>query len=281
MARYRLLNSTFYVTYNDAELRELIHPLLAHLEDGSPPALHKEELLLARTAGGFIIFLNGEIQVVSDTPDGMGPLLKDLLLRKALSDHGYLFHLHAAVLERNGRCLLLPGASGSGKTCLTAGLLHAGWNYLSDETAPLDHASLRVRPVPMAMALKKGAWDVLQPYQRTIRTLPIHLREDGKRVRYLPPPRASMAPDRFDGYPVSWIIFPRFKAGRRSGSLVPVSKSEALQLLFGQCLSMPVDLDCSTVEGIVTWIRGIQTFLLTSSDLERAIGPIHGMVDDF
>jgi HprK-related kinase A len=44
--------------------------------------------------------------------------------------HHYLM-LHAAVLERNGRALVLPGDPGAGKSTLTAALMLSGWRARS------------------------------------------------------------------------------------------------------------------------------------------------------
>lgn len=44
---------------------------------------------------------------------------------------GLLFH--AAALSRNGRSILMPGQSGSGKTFLAASLADNGYSYLTDE----------------------------------------------------------------------------------------------------------------------------------------------------
>src|SRR5437763_10145582 len=46
--------------------------------------------------------------------------------------HQYLL-LHAAVVERDGRALLLPAWPGSGKSTLAASLSCRGWRFLSDE----------------------------------------------------------------------------------------------------------------------------------------------------
>jgi HprK-related kinase A len=46
--------------------------------------------------------------------------------------HHYLM-LHAAVLEKNGRAVVLPGDPGAGKSTLTAALMLSGWRLLSDE----------------------------------------------------------------------------------------------------------------------------------------------------
>jgi HprK-related kinase A len=73
--------------------------------------------------------------------------------------HRFLL-LHAAIVERHGRALLLPGASGAGKTTLCALLAARGWRLFSDEFAVIDPRSGRCRPMPRALSLKNDGIDL-------------------------------------------------------------------------------------------------------------------------
>jgi len=66
-----------------------------------------------------------------------------------------LFFMHGAALEKNGEVLLLTGRSGAGKSTTTWGLLNTGFNYLSDELAPINLESMYVLPYPHAVCLKQ------------------------------------------------------------------------------------------------------------------------------
>lgn len=61
--------------------------------------------------------------------------------------------VHAGVVAWNGRAIVLPGASFSGKSTLVAELTRAGATYFSDEYAVLDRAG-RVHPYPRPLMLR-------------------------------------------------------------------------------------------------------------------------------
>lgn len=63
--------------------------------------------------------------------------------------------VHAGVVARDGRALVIPGGSFSGKTMLVAALVEAGATYYSDEYAVLDEEGL-VHPYPRPLSLRTG-----------------------------------------------------------------------------------------------------------------------------
>lgn len=65
-----------------------------------------------------------------------------------------LLAVHAAVLAQGERVLVLPAASGTGKSTLTACLLSRNWSYVSDEALCLrwDDGALVPYPRPVALS---------------------------------------------------------------------------------------------------------------------------------
>ena len=61
--------------------------------------------------------------------------------------------VHAGVVEWQGRAIVIPGRSMSGKTTLTAELVRAGATYYSDEYAVLDELG-RVHPYPRLLGMR-------------------------------------------------------------------------------------------------------------------------------
>ena len=66
-----------------------------------------------------------------------------------------LFFIHGAALSMAERCVIISGESGSGKSSLAWFMSYNGYDYLSDELAPVDPVSLQVEPYPHALCLKK------------------------------------------------------------------------------------------------------------------------------
>jgi hypothetical protein len=66
-----------------------------------------------------------------------------------------LFFLHAAAIVLGGKACLLAAESGGGKSTTTWGMLHHGFDYLTDELSPVDIRSMRVFPYPHAICLKR------------------------------------------------------------------------------------------------------------------------------
>jgi hypothetical protein len=61
--------------------------------------------------------------------------------------------VHAGVVGWNGRAILIPGLSHSGKTTLVDQLIRAGATYYSDEYAVIDERG-RVHPYPRALGMR-------------------------------------------------------------------------------------------------------------------------------
>jgi hypothetical protein len=67
--------------------------------------------------------------------------------------HTPLVAVHAAVLSRGDRTVVMPGPSGAGKSTATTVLLRAGWRYVSDEAFALDaDGTVVAYPRPIALS---------------------------------------------------------------------------------------------------------------------------------
>lgn len=77
--------------------------------------------------------------------------------------HHFLL-LHAAVLERLGRAVILPGEPGAGKSTLTAALMLSGWRLLSDELAVVDRDDGLLCALARPVSLKNRSIEIIRGF---------------------------------------------------------------------------------------------------------------------
>jgi HprK-related kinase A len=125
--------------------------------------------------------------------------------------HQFLI-IHAAVIEREGRAVILPAPPGSGKSTLCAGLVHRGWRLLSDELALVDIESGWVQPLARPINLKNESIDVIRRFvPDAVMTERVPHTAKGT-VALLRPPADSVQRVTERARP-AWIVFPRYAAG--------------------------------------------------------------------
>ena len=193
----------------------------------------------------------------------------------AMRFHGFLM-LHSAVVERNGRAMLLPASPGHGKTTLCAALVHRGWRLLSDEFWLVRPRDLRLVPVPRPMPLKNESIEVIRSFATAAEFGPVILGTRKGDVAHVKPPRDSI--DRADDcVPPGWIVFPRWKAGAGL-SLSPTPRAEAFMHLVTNAFNYELlgETGFSAARSLMEQAR---CFRLVYSDLEKAISALTELAD--
>lgn len=266
--QYALLGTSFAVGYSDRRAEALVRPTLQHLEI---TAQRRAEAVLdvLAVAGRYELWL-GDVHLAScEAEQALAPLVNAHLVEQAIKRYRHLLALHAGAVASSAGCLLLPATGGSGKTTLTAGLLHRGWDYLSNDIVLLQHGSLDAVAVPDSLCIKEGAWEVLAPLFPELRDLPVHQRFDGTRLRYLVPP-AFGGRNASGGVPVRWIVFPRYRRGAAT-ALRPLSTADGLCRLMMHCCGLPGLLEQADIRRLIPWLSGIPCFEMELSDLDTAV----------
>jgi hypothetical protein len=268
--RYRLLETCALIRFGAWSQARRVNSAIGHLAaDETCPPSTVIELRVERCPDLAVrsdIYRDGAPYSYARRISWLVPVVKAVLWESAISAHDFLFYIHAGVVGIGKTCVLLPAASGSGKSSLTMALIHRGFRYFSDEVALIEPGSFQVPPMPMAMAVKDSGWDLISRYYPALESLPIHVRCDGKVLRYVPPApdSVSQAPA-----PVSHIIFPRYD-GDAPTCLRGVSRAAALGRLMGECLMLRHRLGHDNVRGLIRWLSGIECYELTFNCLEKA-----------
>lgn len=124
--------------------------------------------------------------------------------------HQYLI-LHAAVVEKDGHALVMPGEPGSGKSTLCTALCHHGWRLLSDELTLIHLNSLKAVPLCRPISLKNKSIEVIADYLGDACVMGPTVNDTSKGiVAHVKPPKDSV---HRMGHPVkiSWFVFPRYQ----------------------------------------------------------------------
>jgi len=264
LQHYRLLTTTFAVRCESPEIGRQIHEALDHL---SQSAIEPDVVIDVRD--GWRIFEDDALVTELRSLEAVVPAVKQQLRLRSVERHPFLLSVHAGVVAFGPDCVLLPASAGSGKTTLTAALLKAGATYFSDEIALLDDRTLAVTPVPLSLTVKDGSLEPLRPLYPELDTLTRHVREDFVRVRYLPPPAASLPrPDA--SARARWIVFPLYSPGVET-ALHPMDRPAGLRRLLDESYVRPGSLTRAKVQALVQWMRTVDCYELPFSSLPEAV----------
>jgi len=274
--RFVLLGTRFLIRTGIA-LEATTHQLFGHLPAGSESEAQVQLDAVPRH-GGYVVTKNGAVVAECRSATEVAPVLNTHSLLSAYSRIDCLTVLHAAVVARNGRCVLLPAAAGSGKSTLAAALAARGFVFFSDEVAPITRGTHRVLPVPSCIGLKSGAWPVLTPLFPSLATLPVHDRQDGKRVKYLPPPSNSLPTDLDRSLRVHAIMMPHF-TGRGHTQLKRLSPAETLCRIATAGYDVNGPLDTARVDELLAWIANLDAYELSIATLEDAIRQVEKIAE--
>lgn len=120
--------------------------------------------------------------------------------------------IHAAVVAREDRAIILPGVPGAGKSTLCAALVAAGWRLLSDEFALIHPDTLAVHPMPRPISLKNASIDIISArWTDAWHSSPVRDTTKGTVALFRPPLASVQAMAR--PAQAKWVVFPRYTAG--------------------------------------------------------------------
>lgn len=177
--------------------------------------------------------------------------------------------LHAAVLERNGRAIVLPGEPGAGKSTLTAALSLSGWRLLTDETALVDLDTGMLWPMARPINLKNSSIDIIQAFSDqavfgdrafdTHKGTVAHLKPGTEAVLRMHEPCR-----------IGWVVFPRWQADSPP-KLISRPRADTFVFAAENSFNYSVlgEAGFRTLEGL---IREAACYNFTYGRLEDALG---------
>ena len=171
------------------------------------------------------------------------------------ANHYLLFH--AAVLEREGLCVVMPGEPGAGKSTLTAALMLSGWRLLSDEMTMIDRDDGLAAALARPVSLKNRSIDVIRSFAPAAVLGEAALDTHKGTVSHLRPTTGSVAQRGVKARPTQ-LVFPRWRAGSPT-VLSPVGKAEAFERLAAHAFNYSLlgrlgfELTAALIDACACW----------------------------
>lgn len=180
--------------------------------------------------------------------------------------------VHAGAVERSGAGVVLPAPMEAGKTTLTAGLVRAGFRYLTDEAAVVERATATLLPYPKPLSLDRGSWPLfpeLEPHDP--------FPDDAYKRTQWQVPAVDIRADALAGpCPARFVVFPTYRAGAET-RLEPLTRAEALLELTRNTFRFDQE-GRPTFTLLAEVVRGAEVFRLPVGDLDDAVAEISRLV---
>jgi len=167
--------------------------------------------------------------------------------------------LHAAAAAHDGRLIVLPAESGSGKSTTVAGLVRAGWQYITDEACLIDPQTLVVQPYPKPIGLERGSWRL---FPEVTRFLEPH-------GTWLVPATSLGTAGVGEGSVPAAVVTPRYEPGGTT-RLHRLSPGELVMELAQSTFSFNED-GGRHLRVLARLARTVPGYVLTIADLDEAV----------
>jgi HprK-related kinase A len=188
----------------------------------------------------------------------------------------HLLMLHSAVVERNGKAMLLPAWPGHGKSTLCSALIHTNWRLLSDEFGLVRPEDGLLLPLPRLIPLKNESIDVIGRFCADAFIGPSFIGTRKGTVAHVRPPDDSILRAHEPAEP-RWLVFPRW-VENAALDLEPLPKSEAFVMVAANAFNYEV-LDETSFRLVAEIVNRCDSYSLVYSDLQDAISAIDKLTE--
>jgi hypothetical protein len=213
-----------------------------------------------------------EVIVQSSSVGDLATSFVHYVNRKAIASD-YAVICHAGGVERDSVGVVLPAHTESGKTTLTAGLVRAGFSYLSDEAVAFDPVTHVIEPYPKPLSIDAGSHHLFRELEPAPAPGDAAAPDDQWQV----PPDAIRPGSVARPCTARLIVFPKYEADTPT-ELEPLSRATGLLELATNTFEFR-DHARRSLELLAEVVRGAQCYRMAVGDLDDACALINELVD--
>jgi len=188
--------------------------------------------------------------------------------------HQYLI-IHSAIIEKDGRGLILPGTPGSGKSTLCAALVNQGWRLLSDEMALLSITDGLVYPAPRPVSLKNKSIQIIKQFAPNAIFGDVVMDTLKGDISHMVAAKEAIVEQEVPVKP-ALLVFPHYQENSKK-QLIVQKKSRALMALGEHAFNFNV-LGDAGFDCMANLVEQVDCYDFTYSDLESALSGINSLV---
>ncbi|RLA68687.1 MAG: hypothetical protein DRG09_07475 [Epsilonproteobacteria bacterium] len=270
---YQVEDIVFAIHYPNEAFYKHLHPVFEYLYTDNPTGKNMVSIDLVKCDDLWGIYLNNMLVETPITEARLATFIQEKMMTFTYQAQRYLLSMHAGSVEKNANVIIMPAVAESGKTTLTAALLHHGFDLFSDEVTSLDYEGT-VHPLPFCMNIKEGSWKVLSSMYPSLNTSDVHGRYDGQNIRFLPPVNIHSHRQK-----ASHIIFPKYTPNAKT-TLLKITAKEALYKIKEAGYQVQENMDQNKFELILRNLVSLPKYTLVYSSLDEAIAVINTLLEE-
>ncbi|MCK0123670.1 hypothetical protein MWU76_04600 [Gelidibacter sp. F2691] len=266
---YEFSNTVVRVHYGSRDIENLIHPQWSHavingstqpqtnftiFAEGDQLFLFRHDTFVGSYPKAEYHFLQGQFALE----------LVNTFYTKTESD--WIATFHASTVCNANEAIMIIGASGNGKSTLSAVLMASGIDVLADDFTPLSAVNGEVYRYPSGISVKEGAFEMLETLYPDFHNYPLYVSTSkGVNIKYIPPIRPMDTSA--SHLPCKKIVYVKYDPNAPS-RLQKVSTEKILETLIPESWLSPL---ASNAELFLEWIKNLQCYELTYSDNAVAV----------
>ncbi|WP_246840572.1 HprK-related kinase A [Lacimicrobium sp. SS2-24] len=274
----------FSISTNIRTVSQQVSQLYAfHLNQNSSD--HTDFDVQVRTPCSHRRWFRPQVEFFMDEVNPFKPLPKDQAypmlewgMNWCIANHAHqYFIVHAGVIEKKGKVIMMPATQGSGKSTLTAAMMLSGWRLFSDELALLSLESDDVVPLARPINIKNDAISILQQHFSHAEFGNIAHDTLKGTVALMKPSQESVV-RMHQTAPLHCIVFPRYVA-KSEARLTPLDSVSAFQRLIDNSFNYSV-LGEEGFHKVADILQKLPCYEFEYSRFEDAEATLNQLVDE-